>query len=152
IVERKRRDLPVMAWATQDHYLRLLKKLFGLARSRWSISDDPTLNIVPVGQKSPSKEDRHPFTAQQLQIIFSAPLYTACKNDADGYNIPGPRIVRSTRFWIPLLALYTGMRLNEICQLDVADVRPSKTGHMFISVNKERLDKTLKNQQSKRHI
>ena len=26
------------------------------------------------------------------------------------------------RFWIPLLGLYTGAWLNEICQLDVADV------------------------------
>jgi integrase len=69
------------------------------------------------------KKDRwSPFSTKQLKTIFNAPLYTGCKDDEAGYDVPGPNRPRRGRFWVPLLALFTGMRLNVCCQLDVADV------------------------------
>ena len=73
----------------------------------------------PVNQR----DKRLPFDEAQLEAIFSAPLYTGCLNDGGGYAICGPDKPRGTRFWVPLLGLYTGMRLNEICQLDTTDLR-----------------------------
>ena len=66
---------------------------------------------------------RQPFEVWQLQRIFSAPIYTGCKDDQNGYAVPGPVIATGARYWVPLIGLFTGMRLNEACQLDVADVR-----------------------------
>ncbi|AXB77213.1 hypothetical protein TQ38_012525 [Novosphingobium sp. P6W] len=71
-----------------------------------------------------AKQDkRHPFSDEQLRHIFTAPLYRGCKNDGNGYTTPGDVRPKGTRFWIPLIGLYSGLRLNEICQLDIADVR-----------------------------
>ena len=62
------------------------------------------------------------FSARQLQTIFNAPLYRGCLDGERGYSKPGPERPRNARFWVPLIALHTGMRLNEICQLDTADI------------------------------
>jgi integrase len=57
---------------------------------------------------------------------------------------------RQERFWIPLIAMYSGMRLDEICQLYVEDVQ-QVDGVWCFNVNDEK-DKKLKNAASKRVI
>lgn len=50
-----------------------------------------------------------------------------------------------SHFWVPLLALYSGARLNEICQLSTQDIRnDEETGRWFIDFNEDRLDNPLK--------
>jgi integrase len=50
-------------------------------------------------------EIRAVFTTEQLNQIFSAPEYTEDKAK------------ESYQFWLPILGLYTGARLNELSQL-----------------------------------
>lgn len=64
-----------------------------------------------------------PFEPWQLRRIFHAPIYTACKDDEQGYAVVGSTIASGARYWVPLICLFSGMRLNEACQLDVTDVR-----------------------------
>jgi integrase len=68
-------------------------------------------------------DKRNPFTIGDLQKMFAAPLYTGCINDEQGFKKPGPNVMRRARFWCPLLALFSSMRLNEICQLTVNDIQ-----------------------------
>ena len=49
------------------------------------------------------------FTVDQLQVLFDSPVFTA------GARAIGGRGDRA--FWAPLIALYTGARLNEIVSL-----------------------------------
>ena len=67
-------------------------------------------------------ERRRPFTNEELRAIFAQPVFTGCKDDENGYDKPGPNRPRRGRFWVPLLGLWAGMRLNEACQLRAADV------------------------------
>ncbi|QIK78382.1 site-specific integrase [Sphingomonas piscis] len=69
------------------------------------------------------RDKRHPFSPTQLKLIFHAPLYTGCADGERGWDSQGTQRPRNARFWVPLIALHTGMRLNEICQLDVTDIR-----------------------------
>jgi len=69
------------------------------------------------------RDKRHPFSVRQLEQIFHAPIYTGCVNGEQGWASTGDVCPQNARYWVPLIALHTGMRLNEICQLDVADVR-----------------------------
>jgi len=69
------------------------------------------------------KDKRNPFSPDQLRLIFHAPLYTGCKDGDRGYATPGHERPQNARYWVPLIALHSGMRLNEICQLDTTDVR-----------------------------
>jgi integrase len=68
------------------------------------------------------RDKRHPFSIEQLRCIFDAPLYTGCVDDWNGHARVGPNVIRRARFWIPLIGLFSGLRLNEICQLDLTDI------------------------------
>ena len=67
-------------------------------------------------------EARYPFSTTQLQVLFSSPVYTGCKS-ASRRTEKGEQVIRDGKFWIPLIALYSGMRLGEIVQLLVKDIK-----------------------------
>ncbi|MFZ4595497.1 MAG: hypothetical protein ACOYOF_14660, partial [Verrucomicrobiaceae bacterium] len=101
------------------------------------------------------RDKRHPFSAEQLRKIFNAPLYTGCLDGERGYAIEGDQRPRNARFWVPLIGLHTGMRLNEICQLDVADIREIEGIHCFVVTDRSDVgatDKQLKTTSSERVI
>jgi hypothetical protein len=54
-------------------------------------------------------------------------------------------------FWLPIIALFTGMRLNEICQLHLNDFR-SEDGIYVIDVIGDEKEKNLKNKTSRRLV
>ena len=55
--------------------------------------------------------------------MFAAPIYTGCRSERH-WQQPGNVVLRqSAKYWVPLIALFSGMRLGEIIQLQVADVK-----------------------------
>jgi integrase len=63
-----------------------------------------------------------PYTAQQLRAIFASSLFHRCGGDKLEHQAGTVR-VRDWRYWLPLIAIFSGARLGELCQLNVADVR-----------------------------
>ena len=87
-----------------------------------------------------SGTERAPFTNEELHIIFNEKTY------------PNPRCRNNqAKFWVPIIALYHGCRLNEICQLDVNDIVQEK-GVPCININSKGEDKKVKNKSSNRVI
>ena len=99
------------------------------------------------GVKSSKKRDG--FTAEQLNKMFRAPTYTGLKS-AFHWKVPGPHVLKNEYFWIPLVALFTGGRRREICQLLTDDVR-DLDGIACIEINEEGT-KSTKNAHSIRSI
>ena len=58
---------------------------------------------------------------EQLQSIFDAPHFAGCVSST-GWRKPGSYKIRDHRYWLPLLALWTGGRLGELAQLLTSDV------------------------------
>jgi len=108
--------------ATINAYLNRLSSVLNFAMNEGLIDRNPTRGLK-VADPVRARDKRLPFSPQQLQRIFNAPLYRGCVNDEAGYATPGPNRPRRGRFWVPLIGLFSGMRLNEICQLDVADIQ-----------------------------
>ena len=104
------------------------------------VSEDfaPLLRLRIVSDED---DKRHPFTASDIESLFL--------ND-EMLGVSSNSLNKSYQFWVPLLALFTGARINELCQLYVEDVQ-RQGKHWCISINKEK-DKTLKNNSSKRLI
>ena len=101
------------------------------------------------------RDKKFPFSDEQLRAIFDAPLYRGCVDGNRGYGKRGGERPRNARFWVPLIGLYTGMRLNEICQLDVTDVRVIEGISCFVVTAASRLgsrDKSLKTGASERLV
>src|SRR5690606_13948180 len=62
---------------------------------------------------------------------------------------------RNARFWIPLLSMFGVLRLNEACQLDVADIRRVEDVDCFVITERsedDHNDKRLKTASSERVV
>lgn len=109
-----------------------------------SRTDKPRIELDPAGENSPRKS----FTPADLKAIFSGYLYS-------GTDTEGVEKVFPYQFWLPLIGLFTGSRLNEICQLNTADVKlDEESGLWCISIRDDSKDsplpKVLKNKSSRR--
>ncbi len=56
------------------------------------------------------------FTAAQMNVLFSSPLFVGCRDDRK-WHVAGDHKIRDYRFWLPLVMLYSGARVGEIAQL-----------------------------------
>ena len=64
---------------------------------------------------------RRPFETGELRRLFTSPLYAGFAGAGERHK-PGRLTLRDARFYAPLIAAYSGMRLEEICQLRRADI------------------------------
>jgi integrase len=89
---------------------------------------------------------REAFSRHDLERIFAHPKFAQSKFKYPAY------------FWIPLIALFTGMRLEEIAQLFCADIYQDKESSLWVidvtDVGQDELGlgKSLKNKHAHRRI
>lgn len=140
VLEAARKSLPKMKKATQSKYITMLKSVLAFALAEGHISANPAQDLKPLGKKTPPKQARDPFNAEDLKSIFHTEPY-----------IPTSKR-RDARYWAALVGLFAGMRQNEICQLDISDIRCSAEGIWYLDVNDEGPDKSVKNERSRRAI
>jgi len=57
---------------------------------------------------------------------------------------------RPERYWVPVIGLYHGLRLNEICSLRLKDVYQHADGTFVIDVNRDGANRSVKNNSSVR--
>jgi integrase len=107
---------------TQQKHLSHMAVLFKYAVAEDYMGSNLAAGLT-VASGGPKKKARRPYSIDQLKAIFAAPLFTGCQDDQHGYATSGPNRPRRGRFWVPLISLLMGLRLNECCQLLVADVR-----------------------------
>lgn len=113
--------VPPMAPKTANGYMDTYKPLIRHAvRNGWM--SDLDISDFRVNAREWRKDRRQPFTVDELNSIFSAPLYAGCQDGFRGYKKPGTVKPRNHRFWIPLISLFSGMRLGEIAQLHTNDI------------------------------
>ncbi len=116
-----RDDIPRISVANVNAYLIRFCCVMNWAENEGFIERSPAKGLrVPDPVRR--RDKRKAFSTEQLQQIFAAPIYSGCEDDWLGYNKPGHNHPRRARFWVPLIGLFSGMRLNEICQLDTADI------------------------------
>lgn len=133
-----------------------LNKIIGYAASFWNwasahYDDCPSnpLARLKVKLQVSAREERDPFTLDELRAIFRAPVFTGCKS-LRHWRQPGTLVPRdSGMYWVPLVALFTGARLEEVLQLYVSDVQ-NLDGIDSLYINKDGEDKKLKNSNSVR--
>ncbi|WP_192803741.1 site-specific integrase [Sinorhizobium alkalisoli] len=139
IIEYARQnDLPAMSYGTQAIYVALMVRLFTWASNERMTKDLVVTDIKPRGKRPAKHELRGAFSAEQLAAIFDAPIYRGCKDDKLGFATPGPNIIKKSRYWLPLLGLFTGMREGEILSLTADNVLISETGTAYIDLSKRK--------------
>lgn len=100
--------------------------------------------------KKETKYERLGFEEKELAIFFNSPIYTGCRSIKRRYEA-GSQIIRDESFWIPLISLYSGARLEEISQLHISDF-DQKDGIPIIHLKEEGGEKRLKTASSVRTV
>lgn len=124
-------NLPSLA--TISKKITVLKSLLSFAKSEGLIETNVAAGIKIKGSRQRELK-RECFTSEQLSKIFTPELEKQ----------------NNHRFWIPFIALYSGMRLEEIGQMMVSDVR--QEGNIYYFDINDNDDKNLKTKTSIRKI
>lgn len=121
---------------------------FAFKKGMTPVSPDQT---TPPKISKPSKgvlEPERSFETEDLEAIFNGWIFTGTERDHRQKVFP-------YQFWLPVLAYYTGGRLNELSQLDTEDVRQTK-GIWTITIVDDPDDrpcpKSVKNDSSRRVV
>lgn len=121
-------------WATQNGYYEAANPFSGLA-----LKDTERLGDKRLG-----------FTQEQLRVLFTSPVYKGCLSDKIHERfMSGCTVIKDSLYWVPLIALYSGARLQEICQLYASDLK-NIDGIWVFDFNVDGNDKLLKSASSKR--
>ena len=110
---------PAISGTTINKYLSAVGSFCRYLKSNGYIEDDATGLHLELDR---SKRKVVPFNSTQLEVMFSSPLFNGCGGDKSEHEAGAIR-VRDWRYWLPLIALYSGARLGEIAQLLVRDVK-----------------------------
>ena len=114
--------LPPMSVTNANKYLGNLYNLFEFALGSYDGLNRNVFQNASIPARSTPRDEWDPFAEDALQKFFDAPLYRGCKS-AKQWFVPGNEVPRdSARFWLPLLLLYSGARVNEVCKLATKDV------------------------------
>jgi integrase len=117
-----------------NKHMSRIGSLLKYCQEQGMIFSNPATGLQIV-DKQRADQERNPYCLNDIKKIVS--------------NLP-PATERPERYWIPLIGLYSGMRLAEICQLYVEDII-KVDGCWCFDINGA-CDKQLKNDASVRVI
>lgn len=127
-------DVPKISSKTYHYYINTVLEFLGWIESQGYIENSKFKTILQSSKKSIPKRTsnvRAPFTPADLEKIFYSEAYL------------NGSFKRASDYWVPLIALYTGARLGEICQLMLADIK-DVDGCKCFDINEDHVSKSIK--------
>lgn len=104
------KQMPNLSPTGVNTYLKWLTSFLSWCQKKGKIARMPTsFSEIRVADPERRELKRLPFTDEQLQTYFHSRVFES----QDRTNCI---------FWVSLIALWNGMRSNEICQLDTSDI------------------------------
>lgn len=129
------------------------KKLFDCAVSIGLVATNPVEKVMLKAKGE--EEERLFYNADDISLIFSRPLFQGCdrthtKNGVLwGYREDaGDLMLKDAYYWLPILGLWTGCRLEEMAAAKAADIKQDADGTWFLDLT----GRKLKNRQSQRQV
>jgi integrase len=134
-------------------YIASIRAFISFAVTDWQDEGFPTTlttsKIVYRGKRVDGENKQRSFNADELQKLFN-------NNQMQSF-INNP--LEAQKFWLPYIGLYTGARVNEICQINPqTDIKQEEGSDIwYFDINEttdsdERVRKSTKNQVSRRKV
>ncbi|WP_188973713.1 hypothetical protein [Neoroseomonas lacus] len=108
---------------TVKRHLSALSQFFKFAMDLGHISNAHRTELVEdhaFKEERKARDQRDAWTSDELIKLFKSPVWTGC--EPKHRATAGPEIIRDAKFWLPLLALFHGARLEEFADLRCSDV------------------------------
>jgi len=103
-------DVKPIDTETVKNNLGRVSPFFAWCVEREYITTNPANAITkPLPKWKRAKDARDPFTPEELRALFHSDEY---KSFREPYQ-----------YWVPIIGLYTGARLEEICKLKLTDIK-----------------------------
>jgi len=131
-------ELPPAVATLNKHHQRL-STFFNWLKKNKHLTENPLHGLVRQDKDDAEEETGRAFTQDELDAIFEPTAYVA-------WAAKYPH-----RFWVPILALYSGARVTELSQLYVADVEVIN-GIAGYHINRRFAGQKLKNKASRRFV
>lgn len=136
-----------------NHYLAAMKPFIKYCRRKWQEQGWPMMLTTEGVQYTGSRRDREggqrAFQPEELKRLFEGSEMAGFASDP----------TQAHKYWLPHLGLFTGARVNELCQLnpqiDITQDTRSNTWYLDItdeSEGHEGVDKSVKTKSSKRKL
>ncbi|WP_159104305.1 site-specific integrase [Sneathiella glossodoripedis] len=94
--------------------------------------------------------DRQEWKGEKIVKLFGSPLWQGCKTENKRY-LKGELVIKDEKFWLPLLGLYHGNRLEEFAQLTRNDLK-LENDIPYFDIQDVLEGNHLKNKQSARRV
>lgn len=114
---------PRLTDKTVKRHLTALSQFLRFARDDGHISNAQWREMVEGHRfrvERGARSQRDAWTPEDLTALFRSPVWTG--RDQRHITKPGPHIIRDAKFWLPILALFHGARLEEFADLYRRDV------------------------------
>jgi integrase len=127
--------------STVKSYIEVVSTFYKWCRQNQYSDHNPfeSLRVKKPKNAKKENEERDPWEPEQLVRMFNNPVFTHHEFKHAYY------------YWLPLIGLYTGARMNEICQIYCADIKKID-GNLFFRFAEDRPDQKLKNLNSRRLV
>lgn len=156
---RESRGKPTLGRTTIEKHVTHLRQVFSLAarHHRFATSDDVEgmFADVRLGRAVPPPERRRLWPLSDLSALFRSPVWAgtrARREDFTHRHQEGPHVHLDAYWWLPVIGIHTGMRLEEIAQLRHDDLAQDGDGRPFLRVTDTGEGQRLKTESSRRAV
>lgn len=132
---------PVSAETVQSYVSPISSALEYAISHNWIDGPNPAASLkiesFTTKQRNANTPDKQRFHDYQLIELFSHPWFSGCQS-LKRSNQPGKLLLNDSRFWVPIVALYTGARAAELGGLKITDIKFQPVPHFIIQANEYR--------------
>lgn len=141
-------NVPRLTMKTIKRHFSALGGLFTYAKRLGQYAGENPAHGFVFPKKGRARTARKMWEGEPLTKLFASPVWTGSHRRFRSQ--PGAEIIKDDHYWLPLLGVYHGNRLEEFAQLRREDIK-QEDGVWFFNITDEG-ERQLKNEQSKRRV
>lgn len=133
--------------ATINKWLSCLGAVLNWARKNGLIPDDVAWSDPVAGMRLPeARSQRQPWQPEELSLLFGSPIYLRGERPEGGKG--------EAAYWLPLLALFSGARLNELAPMRAEDIKHDTASdvHFMTVIEDDEAGRSVKTETSLRAV
>ncbi len=125
----------LLTMKTISRYFSSLSGFFDYLKSRGEFDGENPARGFKFPNNKRLNENRDMWKGENLRRLLSSPIWAGSLSE-HRRSLPGTVIIEDAKYWLPLLALYHGNRLEECAQLRREDIQ-EEDGIWFMNITDE---------------